>query len=232
VPAPTPTIADIHRNIDALAAPVHRGDPNAIAQLSETIFQRVGIPPEVAGVFHFSQRVAQAETDYRKGVQPAVHEEDLVMAHNNFARTLGLPEWAFTTPEEVRQVRMQFVARYPQLLGNNAPPDKTGRLALLSSNISPTEAVFLASSLLYQKLYNPDYQLTAKERAGNTPLEASVVHERTVQLYNVVHGKTESVDVVDLAHAANGLFNDLHIGASLRPEFEFLPSPISAKGGR
>jgi hypothetical protein len=88
------TLTEIHQQVDELAVQAKQGNSQAIASLSQTVFERVGIPPEIASAFHLTQRVAQAETDYRNGVQPAVHEEDLVKAHNNQAKALLLPEWA------------------------------------------------------------------------------------------------------------------------------------------
>jgi len=36
----------------------------------------------VANGLHLTQRMAQAETDYRRGVQPAIHAADLVRAYD------------------------------------------------------------------------------------------------------------------------------------------------------
>ncbi len=174
------TLVEIHRRLDNLALRSRQGDAQAIAQLSQTVFQRVGVPPEVADSFHFTQRLAQAETDYRNGVHASVHEEDLVRAHNNLAHTLGAPEWAYTSQLEVRRLRMQFMARYPQLLANQAPPDQRGHFQALGNSIGPIEAAFLATSLVYQKIYNREYQLSAQEQAagGAAALTPAVFQQR------------------------------------------------------
>jgi hypothetical protein len=218
------TLVEIHRQVNDQAVLVHAGNPQAIASLSGTIFQRVGIPVEVADAFHYTARLAQAESDYRNGMHTAVHEEDLVRANNTLARTLGAPEWAQTTQAEVRKLRMEFLARYPQLLANQAPPDANGRFQALSKDISPTEAAFLATSLIYQKLYTPEYQLTAKEQAegGTAVISAATFQQRTQQLYDILHGKSRNLSIFDLVHATDGLFEDLGISSSLRPEFESL----------
>jgi hypothetical protein len=210
------------------------GNSQAIASLSSTIFQRVGIPVEVADAFHYTARLAQAETDYRNGMHAAVHEEDLVRAINNLAHTLGAPEWAYTTQPEVRKLRMEFMVRYPQLLANQVPPDEKGRFQALSNNISPIEATFLATSLIYQKLYSPEYQMTAQEKAagGKAAISAATFRQRTQQLSDILHGKTQNLSLFDLVHAADGLFSDLGISSSLRPEFESLQTASTETTGK
>lgn len=231
------TIVEIHRQVNDQAVLVRAGNPQAIASLSSTIFQRVGIPVEVADAFHYTARLAQAETDYRTSSHAAVHEEDLVRAINNLAHTLGAPEWAYTTQSEVRKLRMGFMVRYPQLLANQAPPDEKGHFQALSENISPTEAAFLATSLIYQKLYAPEYQMTSQEKAagGKATISASTFRQRTQTLYDILHGKTQNLSLFDLVHAADGLFSDLGISSSLRPEFENLQvasTQTAGNGGR
>jgi len=228
------TLVETHRQVNRQAALIHAGNPQAIAGLSGTIFQRVGIPVEVADAFHYTGRLAQAETDYRNGSHAAVHEEDLVRANNNLARILGAPEWALTTQAEVRKLRMEFMVRYPQLLANQAPPDANGKFQALSANISPTEAAFLATSLIYQKLYSPEYQMTASEQAagGTDAVPAATFQQRTQQLSDILHGKTQNLSLFDLVHAADGLFSDLGISSSLRPEFATLQTASADTTGK
>lgn len=224
------TLAELHRHMDDLALRSQKGDLNATAELSQTIFERVGIPPTVASVFNYTQRVAQAEYDYRNGnQQPPVHEADLVKAHNNFVHAIGMQAWATTNQSEVRHLRMDFMVRYPQFLAKHGAPDKNGKYQPLDDNISPAEATFLATSLLYQKLFNHQYQLTDAERAagGESKIPAATFNERTQTFYRTLHGYTDEVGVFELAHAADGLFDDLHIGSSLRPEFKMLPVNVT-----
>jgi hypothetical protein len=220
--------------VNEQAVLVHAGDSQAIASHSSTVFQRVGIPAEVADAFHFTARLAQAETDYRNGSHAAIHEEDLVRANNNLVSTLGAPEWAQTNQQEVRKLRMEFMARYPQLLANQAPADENGHFQALSKNISPIEATFLATSLIYQKLYAPDYQLTAKEKAagGKAALSPAIFLQRTQALLDILHGNAQNLSIFDLTHAADGRFSDLGISSSLRPEFASLQTATAQTSGK
>jgi len=230
------TLIEMHRNVDRLAVLDRQGDSQAIALLSQTVFERVGIPPEVAGAFHLTARLAQAETDYRSGVLRPVHEADIVLACNNLIKAVGVADWAKTNPSELRQMRMEFMAGYPQLLGSHAPAGPDGRFEALSADISPVEAVFLGTSLLYQKLYRPEFQLTAEEKSsgGVSSVPEATLHARTLELYSTLHLKTDRVGVFELSRAADGFFDDLRIAGSLRPEFEAMPPVVTAgevKGG-
>jgi hypothetical protein len=224
--------AEYHLKVGKMATLARRGDANGIAQLSYAIFDRVGLPLDVANALHYTQRVAQAETDYRNGSQPPVHAEDLVNAHNGFVRALSLPEWTSTDVKEMQMLRMQFAARYPQLLGNHALAGKDDKLQILSNDISPAEAVFLSTSLIYQKLFNAEFQMTQAERASNSSLSESVHLQRSKELYRVLHGNTDNVDIVDLVRAADDVFNGLNISGKLRPEFTSLPSETSERGSK
>jgi hypothetical protein len=233
----SPRMVQERLQVNSEAVLARAGDAKAIALLSETVFTRMGVPSEVANALFLTQRVAQAETDYRAGAHPAVHEADLVKAHNNFANALALPEWAHTNQAEVRRLRMQLMARYPQLLASQAPPDANGKFEALNPNISPIEATFLATSLLFQKTHSPAYQLTPAEQAagGKDSVSTTVLQQRMALMYFTLHGRSESVDLVDLNRATSGLLSDLGISETLRPEFQKLNianAPIAAKGGR
>jgi hypothetical protein len=237
-PANTPnSVAKIYRQINDQAVLARSGDANAIVGLSLNVFHRVGIPAEAVNTFHYAGRVAQAETDYRKGVHSAVHEEDIVKAHNNFMNTVGAPAWALTNQAEVRKLRMGYLARYPKLLANQVPPDANGKYEALSKDIAPIEAVFLATSLIYSKQYSPEYQLTPNEHvAGGTSVHSkSEFSARTMALHKILHAQSQNIDLLDLARAADALLNDLGIGSSIRPEFESIQAAnlqTADKGGR
>ena len=230
------TMVDIHRNVDRLAALDQQGSSQEIALLSQTVFERVGIPPVIAGEFHLTARLAQAETDYRDGILKPLQEIDIVNTCSNLIKALGVKVWAETNPVELRQLRMELMAGYPQLLGSHAPAGPDGRYEALSANISPVEAVFLATSLLQQKLFRPDFQLTAQERSagGVSTVPVATFHARTLELWNTLHLQTDRVGVFELTHAADGLFQDLRIAGSLRPEFEAMPPVVtsSTNGGQ
>lgn len=213
---------DLNKYVNDLGRLSRTGDSAAIAELSQYVFSVVAVPAEVASGFHLTQRLAQAETDYRNGAQPAVHEADLVRAHNNLIHSLQLPEWASTSIDEMRKVQMGCTLAYPDLFADQASLDKDGRLSLLSENLSPAQAMFLETTLLYQKFHNPNNQLTESERAagGVKTLSPLVLRERMNYMVPIADGKLDNIGIFDLNHAIDNLFSDLRMSNSLRSQFD------------
>jgi hypothetical protein len=220
---------DKHKYVGNLALLSRQGDPPATAELAQYIFSVVAVPAELANALHLTQRVAQAETDYRNGAQTAVHEADLVRAHNNLVNSLQLPEWVSTSADELRTVHMDFALGYPEFLADHAAIDKSGRLSLLSDDLSPTQAMFLETSLLFQKFHNSKFQITVADRAGGRTktLSPLILAERRNYIGLISRGKFDNVSTSDLNHAIDNLFSDLKMSNSLRSEFD-KPDLLSA----
>ena len=234
-PLQSSPIVLIHRHTDSLALRSHSGDPAAIHELAQTVFLRVGVPSYIAYSSGYVQRLAQAETDYRNGTLTPIHINDIVRADNDFSRLIGAPAWATTDGLEVTRLRMGMLARYPQLFANPSPTKANGHFAILNPNLSPVEAVFLATSLFYQKEFNAEYQLTSAERAGSAIYPATFYQQRAQILYGLLHGQSASISVSSLGRAAEIFLDDLNISASLRPEFQslsYISTTGSSAGGR
>lgn len=226
-----------HRRTDSLAMGARNGDAVSIHVLSQTVFLRAGVPASVAYASAYVQRLAQAETDYRNGGRTPLHIEDVVRANNDFVRILGAPQWALTDPLEVTRLRMGLFARYPQLFVTQTPTKVHEHFQILSLNLSPVEAAFLATSLLYQKEFNPEYQLTNTERENSlsSPFPSSFYQIRTREFADMLHGSATDLSLSSLAQAAEILLGDLNISSSLRPEFQsmFYVNPtMTGKAGQ
>jgi hypothetical protein len=214
------------------------GDPKATLALAHDVFRNAGIPTEIADAFGFTSRILQAQTAYQNGRHAPIHEQDIVTAINNLASNLGTPQWTHTTQPEVRRLRVRLFLAIPQLFGNREPPDSKGRHALLSSNMSPLEASYLAVAMLYVKVFYSDFQFTDAERAqylsqGPAALAAAQRQRETLML-NIVNGRSDSVSIADLLPATEHLFDDLGLPsqANSTANHPLLPSPPSptAKG--
>jgi hypothetical protein len=118
----------------------------------------------MADGFGFTDRIVQAESQYRNGAHPAVHESDVVKAINNFANSIGAPQWAHTNQIEVRRLRMHMLTLYPQLMASQAPPDSKQHYKAIDEDMRPIEGAYVATTLIYQKLYNSKYQFTDAEQ--------------------------------------------------------------------
>jgi hypothetical protein len=210
------------------------GNSAATADLAHQLFKNVAIPTDLADAFGFTDRIVHAETEYRNGAHAAVHEADVVKAVNNLVTTIGAPQWAHTNPSEVRKLRMHMLVLYPQLIASQEPPDSKGHYKAVSEGMRPMEAAYLATSLLYQKAYNSDYQFTDAEKAQNATLSAAAMktkhQERIDALQAMLRGKTQSVSMRDLLTASDRFFSDL--GVEPTALTSHLGNSNNAKGGQ
>lgn len=222
-----------------LAGQVQLGDPDAARGLAREVFKNAGIPSDAADAFGFTDRIAQAEIAYRQGRHPAVHEQDIVNAVNNLASTLGTPAWTHTTQPEVRRLRVRLFATLPKLFANNEPPDAKGHYSLLSPKMSPIEASYVATTMLYMKVFYGDFQFTDAERAQNRTLNPAIVaaaqKEREGQMLDIVQGRSNTVSVIDLLAAGDHLYADLGIPALQTSQLQKTNAAVTAakaaKGG-
>jgi hypothetical protein len=214
-PENNPIRESVIAHVNRQAVLARAGDASATLELAHQMFLNAGIPIEVADSFGFTGRIIQAETDYRNQAHPATHEADIVKAVNNLTSTIGAPQWVNTNPAEVRKLRMHMLAAYPQLLASHEPPDAKGHRKAVSENLSPMEAAYVATHLLYQKAFNADYQFTSAEVAQNKKLDAATVKakhlERTQAFQDLLQGKSQSISVRDLLTASDRFYGDLGI---------------------
>jgi len=231
---PTPIGESVYAHVNHQAVLSRAGNPAATADLAHQLFKNVAIPTDLADAFGFTDRIVHAETEYRNGGHPAVHESDVVKAINNMVTTIGAPGWAHTNLVEVRKLRMHMLVVYPQLIANQEPPDNNGHHKAVSDNLRPIEAAYLATTMLYQKAYNSDYQFTDAEKAQNATLNPAAMkakqQERVNTLQAMLHGKTQSVSVRDLLTASDRFFSDL--GVEPTTLTGTLSNRDNAKGGQ
>lgn len=228
-----------YSHVNKLAALSRAGNTDATNQLAREPFNNAGIPIEIADAFGFTRRVAQAEIAYRKGIQAPVREADIVNAVNHFATTLGAPPWTQRTPAEIRKLRVRLFVVLPQLFANHEPPDAKGHYSLLSSNMSPLEASYIATTMLYMKVFNSDFQFTEAERTQNQHQDPAVTlatqRQREGQLLDIIQGRSNAVSVIDLMAASDQLFNDLGVRQETNSAKKAAPSQntgmATVKGG-
>lgn len=186
---------------------------NAARDLAREAFKNAGIPVILPDAFGFTDRIAQAEVDFRKGDHAPVHEEDIVRAINNFADSIGAPDWVHTTPSEVRRLRVQLLIAVPKLFANNQPPDAKRQYQLLRAKMGPIEATYLAMTMVFMKTVNSDYQFTEVERgqmSGKSQSDRlSIASQRTAYALAIVNGQSTSVSLRDVLAATDRLFEDL-----------------------
>jgi hypothetical protein len=230
------TVETVSSHVNHQAVLSRSGNSAATTELAHQLFKNVAIPTNLADAFGFTNRIVKAETDYRNGAHSAVHEADVVKAINNMVDTIGAPQWAHTSPAEVSKLRMHMLVVYPQLLASQEPPDSKGHVKVVSNNLRPMEAAYLATTLLYQKAYNSEYQFTEAEKAQNATLPAAEVktkqQERVNTIRAILHGQTQSVSVRDLMTASDRLFSDLGVEPTSLVSSLSNRNSNNAKGGQ
>jgi hypothetical protein len=235
----SPTGESVFAHVNRQAELSRSGNSAATAELARQLFKNASIPTDLADALGFTDRIVQAEIGHRNGTHPAVHEADVVKAVNNLTNTIGAPQWAQTNRVEVRKLRMHLVVLYPQLMASQEPADANGHRKAVNESLRPIEASYLATSMLYQKAFNSEYQFTDTERAQNSLLDPSVVNskhlERVKTLQDLLHGRTQAISVRDLLTASDHFFSDLGIEpatnlGAMAPSI--VVQTAAAKGGR
>ncbi|MBX3296512.1 MAG: hypothetical protein KF762_12465 [Acidobacteria bacterium] len=145
------------------------GNPAAVQELVDTIVKVTGFKDYLVGQpgLEFKDRVKRAEVLYRQNQHAGITEEKIVYAVNGLKNKLGTPEYSNTSEYEIRRLRTAILPMFPELIGKNRnAPNFQSTGDNIPTEMSPAEAVFVLASLLFQKMNNPDYQLTPSERAS------------------------------------------------------------------
>jgi len=231
-----PTHETINSHINHQAALSRAGDVTATTELVHQLYKNVSVPTDVADAFGYTDRVVQAETAFRSSQHSAIHESDIVKSVNNFADSIGAPAWVHTNRIEVRKLRMHMLTLYPQLMASHAAPDAKHHYKPLDDDMRPVEGTYVAMTLLYQKMSNPDYQFTDAEKKANSSLSADAKEakhqQRVKMLRDMFNGNSQSISVRDVLPLTDHLFNDLGIQSTSSAEALGRASGHYIKGGR
>jgi hypothetical protein len=153
-------------NINDKVKRLNGNDPVAIGELVDSVLSFHGITKQVlSGASGMRDHLVNTEIDYHSGKRRGVSETSIVRLINNLAIHFKTPEYTQTSTLEVRQLRMQMLAIHPGLIG--IPPvfkqrEVTNRA--LKDEMSPVEAIHVTATMIFQKLNNPEWQLSRSER--------------------------------------------------------------------
>lgn len=151
--------------IDEKARALNPDDSNSVQGLADAVFSY----PHVLGRLPMDMenavkaRAIDAETKFLKGNRPGVQEEDVAKAVNLFADRLRLPDYARTSPKQVRALRMSLVVDSPMFMGRGMARPSASVGDSISSEMSPLQALHVAMVMINQKTINPDFQVTPEE---------------------------------------------------------------------
>ncbi len=109
------------------------------------------------------QRLSRAEISYREGRGRGVTEHQLVEFLNSLAQKLNLPDYAKTTPAQLRVLRMTSATQWPVLMGTGLSGPKAHVGSTVNETMSPLQAMHLLGLMIDQKIVNPMYQDTTAD---------------------------------------------------------------------
>jgi hypothetical protein len=151
----------IRLNEKARAA--ENGSEAAIRELADEIFSIFNFDQAPAGMDDaIKERLVRAEINYRNGHGQGIAEANIVRMVNLLAAKLGAPAYTRTNAFEVRRLQLGVLPYLPNLLAQSRAKDKPHG-APINATLSPLEATYVAASLIQQKRYNAEYQLTQTE---------------------------------------------------------------------
>ena len=138
-------------------------DEAAVRALADETFSIFNFDQAPAGMDDaIKERLVRAELRYRQGHGKGTPEFKVVHMVNLLAHKLSAPAYASTNVLEVRRLRMGL-RPYTSDLRTQSQADETKKGEKHSASMSPLEAFFVAVSLIQQKRFNAEYQLTDDE---------------------------------------------------------------------
>jgi hypothetical protein len=137
--------APVYGQIRARAMASRNNAAATVPEFVDEIFRQTGFDGAASSL---RRRVAKAELAYRQGCHPAIELLEFVRGMNATAGTLNLPTFFKTS---ISQVRLQQL--YASVLAPGTWDEGEGKA------MAPSEAVFVALFLTYQKVWNGAYQV-------------------------------------------------------------------------
>lgn len=151
--------------VNHAARNVKTGDRRAIQNLVDQVFLANGMDGYIAAsASSVKERLVSAEIDFQNGTGEGIDTEKVAASVNQLAASLKLPAYAATNADEVRKVRMRMLTLYPGLIGRGSAARRNDSRPSFDSRMGPVEAFHVAVTLIQQKAFNPEFQLTPVER--------------------------------------------------------------------
>jgi hypothetical protein len=153
---------DPFASLDYKAQAAKSGDKAAVRELADEVFKRFGLADVDSGALApLKDRLARAEVDYRRSGKGGVRENKVMQTVNELADSLGAPAYAKVDLLQVRYLRTNMIVSLSNFIGQ-VSIGGDGKSSV-NPEMSPLEAAGITLLLLYQKVYNEDYQVTPEE---------------------------------------------------------------------
>ncbi len=146
------------------------GNEASIRELTDEIFSRLATADIPAStLLEMKDRLLRAELKYRRD-KKGCREIHIVKAINELAEKFAAPDYAKTSPLQVRALRVNLMGSVPSLIAPETDKEKKLKKKVgdkINPNVSPLEAIFLTMLMVQQKMLNPVWQQTSTEFADS-----------------------------------------------------------------
>jgi hypothetical protein len=140
----------------------------------DEVFADHGLDQHIAAsAASIKDRIVAAELAYQDGKTAGIPPARLVATVNQLARQFNAPAYAYTDLAEVGRLRIRMLTLYPSLIGRGPAATRNDLQPHFEKNMAPIEAFHVVATLVHQKIFNPRFQMSAKERrAGRVSMIA------------------------------------------------------------
>jgi len=209
-----------HELINQKAIAVKSPDKAAIAELVDAVVSAYPVSRDVIGTSgELHDQLVLAELAFHNGNHKGVSETDVARILNRFAALVEAPPWAYTNESEVRRLRATMLISSPAIVGMQPASQYHETPHGLTSRMSPAESVLVLSSLVFQKLHNPEWQLTPEENKSHWMARHSPGYKpdwadnrRSVELQQKIDAASSRVSLRDIYEIAQQSFAEIEKG--------------------
>lgn len=160
----------MRNSIEVQARKAKDNQDQSIRLLADAIFQDVASPIQGSLSARMKDRLIEAEVKYRQG-HKGIRESHIVRAVNQLVARFNAPDYARTSPLQIRTLRVELMKQYPNFIAQDEDDKKALKKRVgdkINENVSPLEAFFLAAVMVEQKMLNEDWQEGPDEWAANS----------------------------------------------------------------
>lgn len=208
--------------VNRAARDMKGGDPVAAGALVDAVFADHGIDPAVSVVApSIKDRLVRSEVDFQNGKSKGITEDNVATTVNELADRMGAPGYAHTDGDEVKEVRLRMLTLFPSMIGRGPAAARNDSNPHFDKVMSPIEAFHVGATLITQKVFNPEFQLSSQElqaaakkskRGRFADAAGNSDGKRTHEMLNVIHRGTESMSVTAMLNQCDQSLDLLGIG--------------------
>jgi hypothetical protein len=208
--------------VDDAARNLNGADQTRIRGLVNEVFADNGIDERiVATAGSVPDRLVAAEASFQSGKTAGISEDKVVATVNLLARHFNAPQYAYTNTKEFRRLRLKMVSTYPNLIGRGSAATRDDSKHHFDRTMSPVEAFHITSTLIFQKVFNPEFQFTQQEidkatqqvNAADTATLTDRVGkgERTREMVDVIRKGASTMSLRDMLSQSEQALDELGI---------------------